>query len=185
MLDANQAWELREAEAFVKEIEQLPVRWLEEPLPADRPAAEWAQLARISSIPLAGGENLRCRDSFDAVIAAGFLAVVQPDACKWGGITGCFQVAESAIRAGLHYCPHYLGGGIGLLASAHLLAAAGGDGMLEVDFNPNPLRECLASPYPVLSDGRFPLPEGAGLGVEPDLEAVRDYLSLYLESNAS
>ena len=44
---------------------------------------------------------------------------------------------------GKTFCPHYLGGGIGLLASAHLLAAVGGDGWVEVDANDNPLRDAL------------------------------------------
>ena len=182
MLDANQAWDLTAAEEFVQRIAGLPLQWLEEPLPVDRPATEWEHLARFSQIPLAGGENLRSLEEFATVIEANYLGVVQPDACKWGGVTGCLRVARSVLQAGLRYCPHYLGGGIGLLASAHLLAAVGGDGLLEVDCNPNPLREALAIPYPKLSQGRFPLPEGPGLGVEPDLKAMKNYLSLKLKT---
>lgn len=110
---------------------------------------------------------------------------MQPDVCKWGGLSGCLEVARSARSAGLRYCPHYLGGGIGLLASAHLLAAVGGDGLLEVDCNPNPLREALASPYPPLSQGNFLLPAGPGLGVEPNLKSARRYLRLELKNGSS
>ncbi|MXZ67520.1 MAG: mandelate racemase/muconate lactonizing enzyme family protein, partial [Acidimicrobiia bacterium] len=55
-----------------------------------------------------------------------------------------------------------------VLASAHLLAAAGGDGLLEVDCNPNPLRKGLAQPFPRLIDGRLFLSDAPGLGVTPD-----------------
>ena len=71
------------------------------------------------------------------------------------------------------------GGGIGLLASAHLLAAVGGDGLLEVDCNPNPLRELLAAPFPRLRDGRFLLSDAPGLGVAPDMEAVEKLLTFH------
>ena len=54
------------------------------------------------------------------------------------------------------------------MASAHLLAAVGGDGLLEVDCNPNPLREGLAQPFPPLVDGRLQLSEEPGLGVCPN-----------------
>jgi L-alanine-DL-glutamate epimerase-like enolase superfamily enzyme len=81
------------------------------------------------------------------------------------------------LEAGLRYCPHYLGGGIGLVASAHILAAAGGNGLLEIDVNPNPLREALAQPFPKISGGRFTMPVGSGLGVEPDLDAVKSWLT--------
>ncbi len=183
MLDANQAWDLATAEKFLRDLGDSPLQWMEEPLPVDRPLVEWRRLAGASRIPLAGGENLRSREEFAAAIEAGYLGVMQPDACKWGGVSGCLEVARSARQAGMRYCPHYLGGGIGLLASAHLLAAVGGDGLLEVDCNPNPLRAALADPYPQLSQGSFPLPSGAGLGVEPDLDAAKDYLRLHLQLN--
>ena len=108
-------------------------------------------------------------------IAAGWLGVVQPDICKWGGLTECLAVARSALAGGKRYCPHTLGGGIGLLASAHLLMAVGDDGLLEVDINPNPLREALARPFPPFRDGRMTLAEAPGLGVAPDLAATADW----------
>jgi D-galactarolactone cycloisomerase len=61
------------------------------------------------------------------------------------------------------------------MASAHLLAAAGGNGLLEADVNPNPLREAmLRDPVPI-KDGRMVLSETPGLGSEPDLEALQNY----------
>jgi D-galactarolactone cycloisomerase len=79
-----------------------------------------------------------------------------------------------AIRAtGLRYCPHYLGGGIGLLASAHLLAAVGGDGILEIDANPNPLRTETCGPLTAIREGRARLTDAPGLGFEPDLARLR------------
>jgi D-galactarolactone cycloisomerase len=147
--------------------------WLEEPIAADSSSADWQRLAEASPIPLAGGENLRGAARFDEAIAAGALAIFQPDLAKWGGISGCLPLARRVLAAGRRYCPHYLGGGIGLLASAHLLAAAGGDGLLEIDCNPNPLREGLAQPHPILEDGRLVLSDAPGLGVEPGPEIER------------
>jgi hypothetical protein len=45
------------------------------------------------------------------------------------------------------------------------LAAAGGDGILEIDSNPNPLRAGLAMPYPQLEAGFVVLSIAPGLGV--------------------
>jgi L-alanine-DL-glutamate epimerase-like enolase superfamily enzyme len=72
-------------------------------------------------------------------------------------------------------CPHWLGGGIGLLATLHLKAAVGGPGFAEVDANPNPLRELLAGELPAVRDGSVTLSERPGHGAEPDLEALRPY----------
>lgn len=164
MADANQAWDLDEALAIASRLGPFGLRWLEEPLRADRPWADWRRLAEATPIPLAAGENIYGDNDFDAAIASRALRVVQPDMAKWGGFSGCLPLARRVLAAGLRYCPHYLGGGIGLLASAHLLAAAGGDGMLEVDANPNPLRTKLCGPLATVIDGACTLTEEPGLG---------------------
>lgn len=174
MVDVNQGWDIdtacREAPFFAG----LGATWIEEPIAADRPDDEWRRLADIAGTALAGGENL-AGTGFDAAIQGRWLDVIQPDICKWGGLSGCREIARAALARGKRYCPHYLGGGIGLVASAHLLAAVGGDGLLELDVNPNPLREYLAKPYPSVADGCMTLGEGPGLGVVPDIDAVREW----------
>jgi D-galactarolactone cycloisomerase len=182
MVDANQAWDLARARRMCQRLGGLDIAWLEEPLAADSPPREWRQLAAESTIALAAGENVRGDREFARLIGAGSVSVVQPDMCKWGGFSGCLPVARSALGAGRRYCPHFLGSGLGLVASAQLLAAAGGDGLLEMDVNPNPLREVLAQPFPRVTAGRFPLPAVPGLGVEPDLAAARPWLVMHRQA---
>jgi D-galactarolactone cycloisomerase len=172
MVDANQGWELEEAMQMASALAGFGLHWLEEPLRADRPWSEWRQLARQTIIPLAGGENVMGGEAFDAAIASGALRVLQPDLAKWGGISGCWPVIGRALQAGLRYCPHFLGGGVGLLASAHVLAAAGGDGMLEIDANPNPLRSALTPQLASPAQGACHLGETPGIGSTPDLQEL-------------
>jgi D-galactarolactone cycloisomerase len=176
MVDANQAWTPPEAVAMSRRLAQFDLAWMEEPIPADSSLADWIALASVTTIPLAAGENLRGAKAFSEVIASGALAVIQPDLGKWGGFSGCTPVAREAILNERLFCPHWLGGGIGLIATMQLKAAAGGPGYVEVDSNPNPLRALLGSPMPALEQGAFVLSERAGLGVAPDMDAVRDYL---------
>ncbi|MCC7276205.1 MAG: mandelate racemase/muconate lactonizing enzyme family protein [Alphaproteobacteria bacterium] len=172
MADANQAWSAEEAAAMADAMAPFALTWLEEPLAADTPLDAWRSLAARVPMPLAAGENMRSRREFAAAIASGAFGVIQPDAIKWGGVTGCLAVGRDAVAAGRTYCPHFLSGGIGLMASAHLLATVGGGGMLEVDANVNALRTLLADPFPVIHDGAFVLGEAPGIGVEPDLAAL-------------
>jgi L-alanine-DL-glutamate epimerase-like enolase superfamily enzyme len=175
MVDANQGWTPEQALEMAPKLEPFDLDWLEEPLRADRPWPEWRALAARTAIPLAAGENLMGDPAFDSALAEGVLGVVQPDLAKWGGISACLPLARRIRAAGARYCPHYLGGGIGLLASAHLLAAAGGDGVLEIDANPNPLRELLCGPLATVTDGRAALGGAPGLGVEPDFVALASF----------
>lgn len=178
--DANQAWDTDQAAAFLEQIDGAPLGWLEEPIPVDAPQSDWQQLASRSTVPLAGGENIAGLEDFNDAIAAASLSILQPDVVKWGGITGCRAVAASAIAAGRTYCPHFLGGGIGLVASAHVLAAVGGSGLLEVDVNPNPLRDELVDTEAALGNGRWSLGGRPGLGIETLPSSIDHYQTLYL-----
>ena len=126
-------------------------------------------------MPLAAGENIAGDDAFDAALAADAICVVQPDMAKWGGFSRNVPLARRVRAAGRRLCPHYLGGGIGLLASAHWLAAAGGDGMLEIDANPNPLRSSTCGPIASVLAGHVSLTDAPGLGAEPDLGFLAQY----------
>lgn len=176
MVDANQAWSLSEAIEMAQALAPMQLDWLEEPLPADSPPDVWNELAAHSNVPLAAGENLRGEDAFAASIGSGAFRVIQPDLSKWGGISGCRLVARRAVQAGLRFCPHFLGGAIGLLASGHLLAAVGGGGKLEIDANPNPLRDIMVPDIPPVLEGTLTLPTRPGLGREPDLLEIGRYL---------
>ncbi|WP_240633226.1 mandelate racemase/muconate lactonizing enzyme family protein [Achromobacter xylosoxidans] len=175
MLDANQAWDLPGALHMSSRFSEFAPRWLEEPLRADRPLSDWAQLAEKTDIPLAAGENLIGPDAFEAMINSRTLKVVQPDLAKWGGISGCLPVIDRIHEAGLRYCPHFLGAGVGQLASAHILAARGrAGGMLEIDANENPLRAALSPALGAIVEGEAQLGNAAGLGVQPDIAQLRD-----------
>jgi hypothetical protein len=76
-----------------------------------------------------------------------------------------------------------LGGGIGLIASGHLLAAVGGDGLLEVDVNPNPLRDAFDGVV-VGKNGLFPISDAPGLGIEHLADDLMQFQTLALEARS-
>ena len=181
MVDINQGWELRTATRMVRVLDEFPLTWIEEPLAADRPSWEWSQVAGASSAPIAAGENIRGALEFHRALREHHLGFVQPDCCKWGGLSATLPVARAIVASGRAYCPHFLAGGIGQLASLHLLAAVRGNGLLEIDANPNPLRSRLIDPVLRIKDGMVTPPTTPGLGIEPDIEALSDFVVLKLE----
>lgn len=175
MTDVNQGWDVDTACGNWASYSDFGLGWIEEPLPADRPLDEWARIAALGGALVAAGENLLGDAQFDAYIEAGVLGVVQPDMCKWGGYTKTLPLARRIVAAGQRYCPHFLAGPIGILAAAHCLAVAGGEGILEIDANPNPLRARLTGGLPKITDGVMTLPDGPGLGLEPDPDAIKEF----------
>lgn len=176
MIDANQAWTPQMAAEMSQLLARFNPLWLEEPISAACPLVDWNRLAEESPIPLAGGENMRGIAQFSAAIDCGAFAVIQPDLGKWGGFSGCLSVAERIIAGGRMFCPHWLGGGVGLIASMQLKAIIGGPGYVEVDANPNPLRDLFSGPCPAPENGVFTLPDQSGLGITPNLDAARGFL---------
>jgi D-galactarolactone cycloisomerase len=176
--DANQGWTVEQALEILPRLREFDLRWLEEPIRADRPRTEWQALRASAGMPLAAGENIASREYFEHVLSEDVLGVVQPDIAKWGGLTLCTGLARDILKAGKTFCPHYLGGGIGLLTSAHLLAGVGGDGWLEVDANDNPLRDHLCGPVANVTEGTIALNEDPGLGIVPDLSRIDRYRSI-------
>ena len=172
--DANQSHTLSSAIAFCDAIEDLKLSWFEEPIRVDASDADWLALATVSSTPLAGGENFHGQQ-FTHALSSPVLQVIQPDITKWGGVTGNWAVAQGAVKAGKRYCPHYFGGGVSLLASLHVLAAAGGEGLLEFDCHPNVGREAVVGALLPVHDGCVPVPQTPGLGAVPDIKELAHY----------
>ena len=98
--------------------------------------------------------------------------VVQPDVCNVGGLTPAREVATRARRAGV---PLW-GTPVALAGSLQLLATLPAAAPLEFDHSPNPLREELATdPFEPDDEGRVAVPDGPGLGVDLDPDAVEQY----------
>ncbi|RDD63770.1 mandelate racemase/muconate lactonizing enzyme family protein [Ferruginivarius sediminum] len=182
MVDCNQAWRmpwdtaepwtLKEALACARELEDLDVFWLEEPLHR----GDFDGMARLRDsvdLRIAGGEMAREIHDVHQLTDRGCLDVLQPDAVVCSGIGGLSRAFKAARDRGLEISPHTWGNGIGLLANAHLAAGVGGCPYLEFPFDPpewTPERRDfpLTAPVEVDSDGWLQLPETPGLGIELD-----------------
>ncbi|MEM9783828.1 MAG: mandelate racemase/muconate lactonizing enzyme family protein [Pseudomonadota bacterium] len=173
--DTNPAWTLKDATACARALEPLGVFWLEEPL--DRhDSAGMAALRHSTPIRIAGGEMTRELASFDRLIEARALDILQPDAALTGGITGLARIAAASAAAGLGFTPHSWTNGIGVAANAHLVAGCGtGAGPalpLEWPFDPPEWGLArrdfpLAAPL-VATDGHVDLGDAPGLGLTLD-----------------
>jgi len=173
MVDANYAYDRPTARGVGRELAALDVRWFEEPVhPTDYEGYE--RLSRTLDVPVAGGECHGPAD-LDRLLSRGALDVVQPDVCNVGGLTPARKIADRARRAGVPLVPHVWGTPVVIAASLQLLATLSGDPPLEFDRSANPLRELAADPIEADGGGRVAVPEGPGLGVDLDADAVERY----------
>jgi L-alanine-DL-glutamate epimerase-like enolase superfamily enzyme len=171
MLDVNCPWTPDEAIRMGAALAPFDLAWLEEPV---WPPEDYVGLARVAAAldtPVAAGENEATAVGFRALIAAGAADVVQPSPTKVGGLGEARAIAALVAAAGLRLVPHSFYFGPGLAAALHLAAATPGVPWVEW-----PMGE-LATPLleePLRAvDGWLAPPAGPGLGVRPNLEAVR------------
>lgn len=93
------------AKILIKELEPYRPLFIEEPVLAEQ-AEYYPRLAAQTHLPIAAGERMYSRFEFKQVLAAGGLAIVQPDLSHAGGITECVKIAAMAEAYDVGLAPH-------------------------------------------------------------------------------
>ena len=164
-------WALRTAEMLA----DYDVAWFEEPLLPDA-LEDYVQLREHSTVPIAGGEVLTRRQSFQPWLEAGAFDIVQPDVTKVGGISEERRIAWMAQRArrALHSARLEHGGRSGRGSATGLGLSGHRSGGVSERLALH-RRESLADGWRLDADGMLPIPTAPGLGLKLNRDAVAKY----------
>ena len=175
MLDVNCPWTLREALDMAEKLRPLNLRWLEEPVwpPEDHTAL--AQVRARGGIPIAAGENATTVAQFKHLFDAGAVDFVQPSPAKMGGVSELRKVFTLATAYNVTVMPHSFYDGPAFLAGVHVNAALGRGSMVEWRYFD--LEARLYGNQAIPQNGSISVPQGSGLGFDPDPEVIRRYRS--------
>ncbi len=175
MVDGNARYTLEEARRLLPEFRNARVFWLEEPFAPEDPDLFRALQPDLDGIPLAAGENEFGVQGFRELIDPGLVQIVQPDSCRCGGLTETLRIAELAKRRCLRVAPHTWSDAVALTANMHVVAATPHAITAEVDRTGNPFIDDLLTEPLRVEQGRVPLPDGPGLGIELNEDTVERY----------
>lgn len=170
MVDTNCPWTVPQAIEMARRLAPLDLHWLEEPVWPPENLAGLAEVRTRGGIATAAGENYGTVWDFRRAFEAGAITYAQPSVTKIGGVTELRRVMTIAETFGVQVVPHSAYFGPGLLASIHCIAAMPADSLVErfyCDFAENPLGEAIHPKH-----GRIAVPQGPGLGVDPDPRIV-------------
>lgn len=173
MVDVNCPWTPAEAKQMALKFKEYNLAWLEEPIWPPEDFQNLAKLRQDTGVPIALGENAYTIYQFKSMLDAGAGDVVQPSVAKLGGVSEWLKVATLCQAYNVGLAPHSFYLGPGFLATAHLVAATPGCGLLERMFA-QPEVSVYKEPFN-FNDGRFQLPIGPGLGLEIDQSVLKDY----------
>ena len=182
MIDANHAYNLREAVTLAKAVERYNIYWFEEPISPEY-YGQYAELRTKTTIPIAGGECEYLRFGFQTLLSSKSVDIVQPDICASGGLTEAKRIAVLASVYGVEIVPHTWGTGIAIATAAHFIAnletmpgrLKTPNCYMEYDRTENGLRDELTSTDMVVENGKIKISDAPGLGFELNEEALHKY----------
>ena len=164
-----------EAVRIAAELRHFEPSWIEEPVPPENFEA-LSQVARKVNIPVATGERVHDRIEYRELFARQAADIIQPDIGHFGGILETRKVAATAETHYVLVAPHNVGGPVLTAANLHL-AAVLPNFKIQEHFNDIADQHVkqAAPGQPEVDDGHFALPQTPGLGVELDVDFVREH----------
>ena len=170
---------LTEIEAIraARRLAPIGLYWWEEPTTRDRQEAVHS-VAAASPIPVATGEMYDTVGQFFTLAERGGVNIFQPEPMSLGGIGNTLAVANLALAHGSYIAPHQSGGPVATAVCLQLAACVPNFLIQEHfdAFNDAWTRD-LVTWHPTVdpSNGHLSLPDAPGLGIDLDIEAIREH----------
>jgi L-alanine-DL-glutamate epimerase-like enolase superfamily enzyme len=173
MVDMNCPLDGPGATAFAQACGEAKPMFLEEPVWPPEDFATLAEVRAKGGLDIAAGENACTAYQFRQMMTAGAVSHAQPSVIKVGGITEFLKVAGLADELGVKVVPHSPYFGPGFLATLQLMSVRD-EGFIEMFYMKRAAclwRGCIDTE----ADGRVEVPQGPGLGFEPDVDVMERY----------
>ena len=161
-----------ESIALGRRLEEFNPFFYEDPMLPDSPAI-MGEVAKKCNIPIATGERFTTIFEYQQLLEAKAASYVRPDLCLCGGLSGCKKVAAMAEAHHVKVIPHNPLSPISTAACVQLDACIPNFALQEYTGESEPPKsELLVKPLE-LKEGYITVPDGPGLGVEINEEALK------------
>ena len=175
MIDANHAYSFDEALRLSKKLENMDIKWFEEPLSPEF-YDQYADFKSKSLIPVAAGECEYLRYGFQKLLNKNCVDFLQLDICSCGGLTEAKRIAALSSSNGVKVIPHTWGSGIAFFAAINFISNLepipgrlyNEDAYIEYDQTENKIRENIIKNNIEMSDGYIKVNNKPGLGIDID-----------------
>ena len=176
MIDMNCTWDVDAVLAAEKYFDEYNIYWIEEPSRSDDVAGYAKIAAGLKRTKVAGCESEQGLARYKELLERGALDVVQANLGWSGGFTECRRIAALSLAYDKLFTPHTFFSAVLTAANVHFAASLPNVPFIESEENYNPLRtELLKEPIQCDSEMNYLVPQGAGLGVELNMDVVEKY----------
>jgi L-alanine-DL-glutamate epimerase-like enolase superfamily enzyme len=160
-----------------KAVQPYQVAWLEDMVPWEY-TDMLKEIKNAVDIPLLTGEDIYLLDGFKPLINEHAVDMVHPDLATAGGILETKKIGDYAEQAGIAMAMHFAGTPVSFMANLHCAAAT--ENVLALEHHSVDVGwwEDLVTGVekPLHKDGFARVPEGPGLGIELNLDVVKEHL---------
>lgn len=160
-----------------KALERYQMAWLEDMVPWQYPDM-LKQITDAIDVPTLTGEDIYCLSGFKELIDRRAVDLIHPDLATAGGILETKKIGDYAEGHGIAMALHFAGSPVSFLANIHCAAATENFVALEHHGVDVPWWEDLVTGIekPLHHKGFAQVPDTPGLGVELNLDVVKQHL---------
>ena len=183
-IDANTTYDFSDALAVAETASEHGLAWFEEPI-AHTDVEGMARLNERVGVPISAYQNHYTHYPALEHLRANAIEIYQPSLDRVGGITAAMRIATLVEAFNKRLVPHAFGPGVNYAASLHVAAASPACDLIEFavfDDDVDDPGRFVASPYVANQDaiyveegGRISPPDGPGLGIDLDEDAIESY----------
>jgi L-alanine-DL-glutamate epimerase-like enolase superfamily enzyme len=160
-----------------KALQPYQLAWLEDMVPWEY-TEMLKEIKNAIDVPLLTGEDIYLLDGFKPLIDGRAVDMVHPDLATAGGIMETKKIGDYAEQHGIAMAMHFAGTPVSFMANVHCAAATENFVALEHHSVDVDWWEDMVTGIekPLHVDGFARVPEGPGLGIELNMDVVKEHL---------
>jgi L-alanine-DL-glutamate epimerase-like enolase superfamily enzyme len=159
-------------------LDEFNLAWLEDMVPWQY-TDQYVRLKASCRTPILTGEDIYLKEGFRDLFEQKAISICHPDLATSGGLLETKKIGDLAMEHGISMAMHMAGNPVTLFSSVHCAAATENFLVMEHHNVDDAWYDDLVTgvPKPIMGkDGFIPVPNGPGLGIELDEEAIKSQL---------
>jgi len=164
---------------LAQRVDKYNLAWLEDMVPWFY-TDQYVRLKNSCTTPILTGEDIYLKEEFMKLFEAQAISICHPDLATSGGLLETKKIGDLAMEHGISMAMHMAGNAVTLFANIHCAAATENFLVLEHHNVDDEWYDTIVEGVPkplVMKDGHIPVPNGPGLGIELNEEAVKENIS--------
>jgi L-alanine-DL-glutamate epimerase-like enolase superfamily enzyme len=158
-------------------LDPFNLAWLEDMVPWQY-TDQYVRLKNACKTPILTGEDIYLKEGFKDLFEKQAISICHPDIASSGGLLETKKIGDLAMEHGIAMALHMAGSPVTMFASVHCAAATENFLVMEHHNADDAWYDELITgvPKPLVQDGFVQVPDGPGLGIALNEEAVKRHL---------